>query len=208
MRTLCCFIRTSTVAMLLLTAVCGSRAAAAEGSQPISRTARPDQNWGDPETMDRQAVIEKTMRPFAGIRHAGVDASTLTGKVMSGYQGWFAAQGDAGGRGWTHWEWRNKFEPGSCKIDLWPDVAELEQDERYATPFKHADGRLAEVFSSFNEKTVLRHFKWMQDYGLDGVFVQRFITQTASPKGLRHVNVVLDHCRAGANLYGRTYAVM
>jgi hypothetical protein len=158
--------------------------------------------------MDRQAVIERTMRPFTGVHHAGVDASTLTGKVMCGYQGWFAAESDASGRGWTHWEWRNKFEPGSCKIDLWPDVTELDHDERYATPFKLADGRSAEVFSSFNEKTVLRHFKWMQDYGLDGVFVQRFITQTASPKSLRHVNVVLDHCRAGANLYGRTYAVM
>src|SRR5204863_147353 len=42
----------------------------------------------------------------------------------------------------------------------------------------------------------------------DGVFVQRFITDVSSPKGARHFNVVLDHCREGANLYGRTYAVM
>jgi hypothetical protein len=167
-----------------------------------------NQDWGDPNTMGRQAVIERTMLPFSGESRPGVDTRTLTGKVMCGYQGWFAAEGDGAGRGWTHWQWRNKFEPGSCKIDLWPDVSELDPDERYATPFLHADGRKAEVFSSFNRKTVLHHFQWMKDYGLDGVFVQRFINQTANTKGLRHVNVVLDHCREGANLYGRTYAVM
>ncbi|HTI73189.1 MAG TPA: glycoside hydrolase family 71/99-like protein [Candidatus Limnocylindria bacterium] len=164
--------------------------------------------WGDPNTMDRQAVLERTMRPFAGVTRPEVNSQTLTGKVMAGYQGWFNAPGDGAGRGWTHWEWRNKFEPGFCKIDLWPDVSELTPQERVKTPFVHADGRAAEVFSSFNKSTVLRHFRWMKDYGIDGVFVQRFITQTYDPRAYRHVNVVLDHCREGANLYGRTYAVM
>src|SRR5438132_1536787 len=108
MRTICGYIRASAVATTLLTALTGSRAAAPESSQPISRISRPVQDWGNPETMDRQAVIERTMRPFAGVRHPGVDPSTLTGKVMCGYQGWFAAEGDAAGRGWTHWQWRSK----------------------------------------------------------------------------------------------------
>ncbi len=166
------------------------------------------EDWGDPGQMDRLAVIEHTMRSYHGPSHSGVNPGTLTGKVMAGYQGWFAARGDASQRGWAHWELQGRFEPGSCKIDLWPDVRELSSPERYATPFLHADGRNAEVFSSFNRRTVLRHFQWMQEYGLDGVFVQRFITETAGAKSLRHVNVVLDHCREGANLYGRTYAVM
>jgi hypothetical protein len=173
-----------------------------------SARALTNQNWGDPETSDRLAVIERTMLPFNGVSQHGVDTSTLTGKVMCGYQGWFCAQGDDAGRGWTHWQGQDRFQPGSCKIDLWPDVSEFDRDERYATPFLQADGRPAEVFSSFNRKTVLRHFQWMKDYGLDGVFVQRFIHQTMHPKGFRHMNVVLDHCREGANLYGRTYAVM
>jgi hypothetical protein len=167
------------------------------------------QDWGDPGTMDRQQVIEKTMRPFAGVSNPGVDARTLVGKVMCGYQGWFAAEGDGAGRGWYHWSGRGGFKPGSCKIDLWPDVSELDPDERYATPFKLADGRAAEVYSAFNRKTVLRHFKWMKDYGIDGVFVQRFVREVSnSPRGLRQFNVVLNNCREGANLYGRTYAVM
>lgn len=158
--------------------------------------------------MDRQQVIERTMQPFSSVSKPGVDVKTLNGKVMCGYQGWFAAEGDGLGRGWYHWNGRNGFQPGSCKIDLWPDVSELDADERYATPFKHADGSPAEVYSAFTRKTVLRHFEWMKEYGIDGVFVQRFIGEVSNPKGLRQFNVVLDHCREGANLHGRTYAVM
>ncbi len=148
------------------------------------------------------------MVPYTGKTEPGVDRSTLTGKVMSGYQGWFAAEGDGSGRGWYHWHGRNGFKPGSCNIDLWPDVSELDSDERYKTSFVHSNGQPAEVFSSFNSKTVLRHFKWMRDYGLDGVFVQRFAVEVAGSSGLRHFNTVLGHCREGANVYGRTYAVM
>ena len=146
------------------------------------------QDWGDPNTMNRQAVIERTMIPFKGKSYPGVDTRTLTGKVMSGYQGWFSAQGDGDARGWTHWNGRDGFKPGSCCIDLWPDVRELDANERYATPFLHADGKPAEVFSAANRKTVLRHFQWMQDAGIDGVFVQRFITDVSSPKGARHLD--------------------
>jgi len=173
-----------------------------------AQTANSNPEWGDPEKLDRQGVIDFTLRPYAGVTNRGVDTRTLIGKVMAGYQGWFAAPGDGSGCGWVHWSSRGKFEPGACKIDLWPDVSELDPDERFATPFIHTDGRKAEVFSSFNRKTVLRHFQWMKDYGLDGVFVQRFVTQTADPKAYRHVNVVLNHCREGANRFGRTYAVM
>jgi hypothetical protein len=94
------------------------------------------QDWGDPSKIDRQSVIEHTLLPFKGVSHPGVDASTLTGKVMCGYQGWFGAQGDGGARGWTHWGGRNGFRPGSCVIDLWPDVSELAPEERYATAFE------------------------------------------------------------------------
>lgn len=173
-----------------------------------SSEARAMAEWGDPNTIGRAAVVERTMRPYKGPSQPGVDTQTLTGKVMCGYQGWFACEGDGAGRGWYHWSGRNGFQPGSCKIDLWPDVSELDADERYVTPFKHADGTPAEVFSAFNRKTVLRHFQWMKEYGIDGVFVQRFITECQNPKGLRQFNVVLDHCREGANLNGRVYAVM
>lgn len=152
--------------------------------------------------------VVAAMKPYTGASVPGMDCTTLTGKVMTGYQGWFNAEGDGAGREWRHYAQQGEFRPGRCSIDLWPDVRELDEDEKYATPFRHSDGRTAQVFSSHHQKTVLRHFRWMKDYGIDGAFVQRFAIETLDPKALRHVNTVLDHCRAGANQYGRGYAVM
>jgi len=180
--------------MLLAALLCAGFALAAAENRPRPPT--------------REEVIAQTIVPYNGPSEKGVDPKTLTGKVLCGYQGWFAAEGDGCGRGWYHWNGKNGFKPGSCKIDLWPDVTELDPDERYATAFKHADGRAAEVYSAFNAKTVLRHFKWMKDYGVDGVFVQRFVGEVSHPAGLRQFTAVLAHCREGANRYGRAYAVM
>ncbi|MCC7494851.1 MAG: hypothetical protein IT204_21020 [Fimbriimonadaceae bacterium] len=160
-----------------------------------------------PANLTMEQVVAETMRPYAGPSVAGVDRTTLRGKVLCGYQGWFTAPGDGAGRGWFHWG-RGSVEAGRATFDLWPDVSELAADERFATPHRHPDGRPAELFSSVHPQTVARHFQWMQQYGLDGVFVQRFASQVRSPVGRRHCNLALANCRRGANLHGRTYAVM
>jgi hypothetical protein len=159
--------------------------------------------------LTREAVEAETLRPYPGPSVRGVDVSTLEGKVMCGYQGWFNAEGDGAERGFVHWtKRRGPLASGNAKIDLWPDLSELGSEERFPTGFKHADGRAAEVFSSFKRPTVLRHFEWMREYGIDGAFVQRFIVDLRDPRGLRHNNTVLGHCREGANRSGRAYAVM
>ncbi|HEV3258040.1 MAG TPA: glycoside hydrolase family 71/99-like protein [Gemmataceae bacterium] len=160
----------------------------------------------DPEPKPEEVLA--AMRPYGGLSARGVNRSTLTGKVMCGYQGWFTAPGVGSGRGWRHYPFKGEFKPGFCGIDLWPDVSELGDGEKYATPFRHAGGRVAYVFSSHNRQTVLRHFRWMRQYGIDGVFVQRFGVETLHPRDLRHCNTVLAHCREGANRQGRCYAVM
>jgi hypothetical protein len=160
----------------------------------------------DPSSRD--VVLNETLHPYSGPVAHGVDPSTMTHKILAGYQGWHATPCDGLGRGWYHWVMSGELAPGNCKFDLWPDVSELDADEKCPTAFKHADGSTAFLFSAQTRKTVLRHFKWMQDYGIDGVFVQRFITETLHDVGLRQWNTVLDHCREGANTYGRTYAVM
>jgi len=140
----------------------------------------------------------------------GVDTATMLDKVMCGYQGWFGAPGDGSpDSGWRHWtKQQGPFADGNAKVDLWPDVSEFNPDERFTTGFKMADGRPAEVFSSYNAETVLRHFQWMRDYDIDGVFVQRFATRLTSQTSLAFCNTVLANCRKGANLNGRAYAVM
>lgn len=161
------------------------------------------------EKPDLEAVLTATLMPYTGPVVHGVDATMLTGKVMCGYQGWFNVEGDGAGRGWVHWtKAAGPLSPANVKVDLWPDVSELGADERFDTGFKHADGRTAQVFSSFKKATVLRHFKWMNDHGIDGVFVQRFAGGATSPAFQLHNNTVLAHCREGANRTGRTYALM
>jgi hypothetical protein len=148
--------------------------------------------------------------PYKGPVVKGVDSSTLDGKIMCGYQGWFGAPGDGSLKsGWRHWtKQAGAFADDNAKVDLWPDVSELTPAERFATDFKLADGRPAEVFSAYVKPTVLRHFQWMQDYGIDGVFVQRFANSVRTARNLDYCNTVLANCREGANLHGRTYAVM
>lgn len=136
-----------------------------------------------------------------------VDASTMTGKVMCGYQGWFNTPDDGAGRGWVHWG-RKPLGPGDASFDLWPDVSELGPDERFATGFKYPDGRVAEVYSAYNPKTVARHFKWMRDYGIDGVFLQRFVSGVGKPDVMSHYERVLSNVRAGAEQYGRAWGMM
>ena len=158
---------------------------------------------------ERADVLAATLKQYAGPTSRGVDVSTLTGKVMCGYQGWFNADGDGADLGWKHWT-KDRKQPhaGNVRVDLWPDVSEFAPDERFATALRFADGKAFEAFSSFRRETVLRHFRWMREYGIDGAFVQRFITDLRDPRVLRHNNVVLGHCREGANREGRAYAVM
>ena len=137
-----------------------------------------------------------------------VDPSTMNGKILSGYQGWFRAPGDGSDQGWTHYAIQGKFEPGFSAVEMWPDMSEMDEDEKFATPFKHADGSAAYVFSSHVPKTVMRHFKWMEDYGLDGVFLQRFIGVTKGAKGRAALQKVMASVRAGAEKHSRAWAMM
>lgn len=137
----------------------------------------------------------------------GPRIESMSGHVFCGYQGWFNTPDDGAGLGWRHWG-RGEFRPGVCNVDLWPDTSELEVDERVPTPFRKHDGSVAHVYSANNAKTVARHFRWMRDYGIDGVFVQRFAAETIVPVVNHHQNKVLSAARRSANENGRAYAVM
>src|SRR5437867_2464022 len=80
--------------------------------------------WAEDAEPKRDDVIA-AMHPYDGPSAKGVDPSTMAGKVVCGYQGWFTAPGDGSGRGWRHYPAAGQFKPGWCGIDLWPDVSEL-----------------------------------------------------------------------------------
>jgi hypothetical protein len=159
---------------------------------------------------DVDNVSVESVDAYTGPVVKGVDTQTLFGKVMCGYQGWFGVPGDgSSARGWRHWtKGRGELTDGNAKVDLWPDVSELLPGDRFPTGFQMADGKPAEVFSSYKKTTVVKHFEWMRDYGIDGVFVQRFTVGLRNSPNFKHNNTVLANCREGANANGRAYAVM
>ena len=155
----------------------------------------------------RTELLSFPNRPYQEFTDTNVDLSVSTentsilGKVLAGYQGWFNTPTDGSNRGWQHYKTASgAFEPGEVTVDFWPDMSEADADEKYATPFTHKDGSQANVFSSTNTKTVNRHFKWMNDYGIDGVFFQQFASNLRSnnPKGRANALVVFDNIIAGA----------
>ena len=132
-----------------------------------------------------------------------VNSSTLDGKVLLGYQGWFTCPSDGSGR-WAHWA-RGTPAPETLSIDLYPDLTELEPGERCEIPGMTIAGKPAYLFSSRNPKTVARHFRWMRDYGLDGVLVQRFVGEIRRKRA--DGEVVLKNIMNAARESGRTFAI-
>jgi hypothetical protein len=131
---------------------------------------------------------------------------TYKGLVMCGYQGWHNTPTDGSERGWTHLGKRGVFQPGSCNIDLWPDVSEYKKT--YKTDFKLADSTYAYVYSSADESTTDLHFKWMKKYGIDGVFMQRFVGEIKRAQGKIHFDKVLSQAMTASKKYDRAICIM
>jgi hypothetical protein len=138
-----------------------------------------------------------------------VDPNTLTGKLLMGYQGWFACPGDGSAQNsWVHWFFNNTPTAANAHFDFWPDTSELDPEELFSTGMTYSNGAPAKLYSAYQQKTVVRHFKWMQDYHLDGVFFQRFLSDLPGGNLSALRNQVAVNVRVGAETYGRVFAVM
>lgn len=147
-----------------------------------------------------------------------VDSTTLNGRVMTGYQAWFRCPGDAFGFGWYHWSRnRNEIRSDTLTIELFPDVSFYPQSEWFAVPnFTHPDGSQAYLFSSDSPVIVHRHFELMRDYGIDGVWLQRFLVGLPGANTLPEDFVlkyaashrrITDYVRKSAAETGRVWAI-
>src|SRR5579883_3010966 len=123
-----------------------------------------------------------------------VDTSTLNGKVLFGYQGWFECAPS-----WRHWA-RGVPTPESLVVDMYPDLREFDLADLCLVP-----GMNAYLFTAENPRIVLRHFEWMRDYGLDGILLQRFVTDISRRRA--GGDVVLKNVMAAAAATGRTFAI-
>lgn len=130
------------------------------------------------------------------------------GLLMCGYQGWFKAPGDeAGNKTWWHYGKNGKFDPEHITIDLWPDMSEYVKS--YPTDFQDDMGKQMNIFSSMDYSSIDMHFKWMKEYGIDGVFMQRFYYYVKDKKVRgAHNNLVLSNALKASQKYDRAMALM
>src|SRR5690242_2422907 len=78
---------------------------------------------------------------------SGVDPTTLDGKLMFGYQGWFGCPGDGSLlNSWEHWSRGGEPTAATLRVDMWPDVSELSEGERCKTSMALPDGRPAQLY--------------------------------------------------------------
>ena len=139
----------------------------------------------------------------------GMQAQTYDsykGLIMAGYQGWFNTVVDGADRGWHHYGNKQGFKPGACSIDFWPDITDY--PIIYKTPFHFRNGNAAYTFSSHDLSTVDIHFGWMKEYGIDGVFMQRFVIEIKNPTGKKHFDKVLASAITSAETHGRAICIM
>src|ERR1700735_4340104 len=132
-----------------------------------------------------------------------LNASTLKGKLIMGYQGWFNCPGDGTTVGWWHW-----FTGSDPTVDFLPNAADYPVAQQCATTMLDAGGNPVNLFSDANPTTVETQFAWMQQYGLDGVALQRFSVDLLNPATLQARNIVLANVRQAAEDNGRVFFVM
>ncbi len=130
-------------------------------------------------------------------KHSSVSKyPSYTGLVMAGYQGWFRAPKDG-----VMYPDENKI-----RIDMWPEL--LEYEKTYPTGLKLTNGNVANFFSSDDKSTVDLHFKWMSQYGVDGVFMQRFFGAAKPSSRNSGATNVLRNALQAASKYERAIGVM
>ncbi len=134
---------------------------------------------------------------------ARVDASSFVDKVTAGYQAWFACPTD-GSSGWTHWSW-GRPAPGRVTFELYPDVREYDPRalcESDLAPLRN--GQPSRLYNAASESVIETHFRWMEEYGIDGVGLQRFVVGLGSSGS----TIIPERVRAAAERHGRIFYVM
>ncbi|KAH8812829.1 hypothetical protein F5884DRAFT_786503 [Xylogone sp. PMI_703] len=132
---------------------------------------------------------------------SAVDTSTLKGKWLYGYQGWFRKP--AAGVN-NHWSPNGGTPgPGNVEIDFFPDTSQYPANCLFDTGFTLPGGATAKLYDNTCDGVVDLHFKLMQQAGVDGVLVQRFLSAIGDSSFI----TVLNQVRTAAEKYGLGFVV-
>ncbi|SEM76241.1 hypothetical protein SAMN05216436_107110 [bacterium A37T11] len=127
----------------------------------------------------------------------------VVGKVVVGYQGWFACPGD-GSPANRWWHWGKAPNPG---VEIWPDMREYTQT--YHSGFANlGNGQPANLFSNYDNSTVQTHFNWMKENGIDCAALQRFGAEFGDYVFKNHRDSILSKVKTAAEHAGVKFYVM
>jgi len=156
-------------------------------------------------------TVSPTVSPSA--IPSNIAPNTLTNQIICGYQGWFAFPGDGAPiNRWKHWfsNPANVSAPvvdEELSVDLYPAVDEYDNEDLIETRIPMKDGSYAKFYSSVKPKVVLKHFEWMETYGITGVFHMRFMESLNIVKNREWKTMVLRNVKNAAQATGRAFAV-
>ncbi|WP_448903397.1 sialate O-acetylesterase [Eubacterium sp.] len=140
-------------------------------------------NGNDGTYISKIEVIKKSVDPDLEPienRRGKTEHAEFTGKSFAGYQAWFGTGSQK--TGWGHYDYGDKEEDGTSwprkdhiSIDYFPYVKDYDESALAQTGFANlGSGEPTKLFDSTNDNVIDTHFKWMNQYGIDGAAIQRF----------------------------------
>ncbi|PNP58289.1 hypothetical protein THARTR1_01804 [Trichoderma harzianum] len=96
------------------------------------------------------------------------------GKWLYGYQGWFRKPASGVNNHWSP----NGGTPGpdNVEFEFVPDVSQYPANCLFTSTLTAPNGQPVQLYDNTCQGVVDLHFKWMQQYGIDGIIVQRFLS--------------------------------
>ncbi len=143
----------------------------------------------------------------------GVTGQDLKHSVIAGYQGWFSTSCDSEHPFWRHWGGASPT-PGNVTFELFPDMREFAAGDVCATGLANlGNGSPDTLYAAGRAGVINKHFEWMQQYGIDGVAVQRFLSETFKNGAVMTPDrawrdQTLQRVRTAAEANGRVFYVM
>jgi len=140
-----------------------------------------------------------------------VPNTSLEGKWLTGYQAWFRTPSDGTGNYWTHYSAGKNPTAEGLVVDMWPDTTEFPLELKDAVPeFFHPNGEQAYLYSSVKPEIIDTHFRWMKEYDIDGVWLQRFVVGLPGErfeKSFPTYKAIMDSVVESAKKHGRVWGI-
>jgi hypothetical protein len=130
--------------------------------------------------------------------------------VLAGYQGWFATPANNIVKNWAHWCKRGEPSPGGyTSFELYPDLSEYKDEDLYQTRYADLHGGVrSRLYDSDRDGVVGLHFKWMKEYGLDGIALQRFLSDIKNRVNRDWRNSTAVRVKNFSEIAGKSFYIM